>query len=97
MESGPRINAYSHLMTRVDPKQLDALFDLPEAVEAAKPAVAAPVVKGSLQPPSQPFPSKGEGAEGAGSISIDDGCESADLAHRQDRQRRSNVAKGRTS
>jgi methionyl-tRNA synthetase len=26
---GHRIKAYTHLMTRVDPKQLDALFDLP--------------------------------------------------------------------
>ena len=37
-----RINPYHHLMTRVDPKQLDALFDLPQAAAPAKPAAAAP-------------------------------------------------------
>ena len=29
LRDGHRIKAYQHLMTRVDPKQLDALFDLP--------------------------------------------------------------------
>jgi len=28
-----RVNPYHHLMTRVDPKQLDALFDLPQAAD----------------------------------------------------------------
>jgi methionyl-tRNA synthetase len=36
-----RINPYQHLMTRVDPKQLDALF---ETDKEAAPAVAAPAV-----------------------------------------------------
>ncbi len=40
-----RIGAYRHLMQRVDPKQLDALFDIPEAAvlpPAAGESVAAP-------------------------------------------------------
>jgi methionyl-tRNA synthetase len=36
-----KINAYSHLMTRADPKQLEALFDAPKAAAEAKPAKAA--------------------------------------------------------
>jgi methionyl-tRNA synthetase len=36
-----RINQYHHLMTRVDPKQLDALFDAEPAAAAAPPASAA--------------------------------------------------------
>jgi methionyl-tRNA synthetase len=39
LPAGHRINAYQHLMTRVDPKQLDALFEPPAAAPAA--AVAA--------------------------------------------------------
>src|SRR5450830_1775778 len=39
LPDGHVINAYTHLMQRVDPKMLDALFDAPEA--AATPAVAA--------------------------------------------------------
>ncbi len=31
LPEGHQINAYQHLLTRVDPKQLDALFDLPPA------------------------------------------------------------------
>ena len=36
-----RINPYQHLMARVDPKQLDALFDAEPAPGAAPPAAAA--------------------------------------------------------
>src|SRR6185312_15051414 len=35
-----RVNAYQHLMTRVDPKQLDALFDV-GAAKAGAPGAAA--------------------------------------------------------
>ncbi|SDX65953.1 methionyl-tRNA synthetase [Collimonas sp. OK242] len=35
LADGHRINAYSHLMTRVEPKMLDALFDAPAAPGAA--------------------------------------------------------------
>ena len=39
LPEGHRINAYQHLMTRVDPKQLDALFE-PPASTGAEPAPA---------------------------------------------------------
>ena len=61
LPAGHRIEAYQHLMTRVDPKQLDALFEAP--------AAATPV------PPAQPAPKAGAAsASGApeGTISIDD-------------------------
>jgi len=46
LPEGHRLEAYQHLMTRVDPKQLDALFDSPAA--AAPAAAAAPTAsKGS--------------------------------------------------
>ncbi|WP_092439703.1 methionine--tRNA ligase [Collimonas sp. OK607] len=35
LADGHRINTYSHLMTRVEPKMLDALFDAPVAAAAA--------------------------------------------------------------
>jgi methionyl-tRNA synthetase len=38
LPDGHVINAYSHLMQRVDPKMLDALFDAPEAPAAASAA-----------------------------------------------------------
>ena len=42
LPEGHRIEAYQHLMTRVDPKQLDALFEPPAAApsDAAPPAAA---------------------------------------------------------
>ena len=40
LPAGHRINAYQHLMTRVDPKQLDALFEPPAAAVAVAPAAA---------------------------------------------------------
>jgi len=39
--TGHRINAYTHLLTRVDPKQLDALFEAANGNEAAAKASAA--------------------------------------------------------
>jgi len=36
-----RVNAYQHLMTRVDPKQLDALFDVGQGKSAEAPKAAA--------------------------------------------------------
>jgi len=55
---------YQHLMTRVDPKQLDALFDIPAAAppEKEKKKVNDPV----KAPPPQPSPA------GEGVIGIDD-------------------------
>ena len=40
LPDGHRINTYAHLMTRVEPKMLDALFDAPAAAPAAAPVVA---------------------------------------------------------
>jgi len=50
---GHKVNPYTHLMTRVDAKMLDGLFDTPE-----QPGGAA------VAPPSRPSPSKGEGESG---------------------------------
>ncbi len=41
LPEGHAIEPYQHLMTRVDPKQLDALFDLPEAAPAGGGKAAA--------------------------------------------------------
>jgi methionyl-tRNA synthetase len=64
---GHAVNTYAHLMTRVEPKMLDALFDVPGASVAS-----------SSVPPSQPSSSEGEGVDGgaiealAPEIKIDD-------------------------
>lgn len=50
---GHRVNAYSHLMTRVDPKMLEALFDAPELASSAK----------ETHPLPSPLP-EGEGENG---------------------------------
>jgi methionyl-tRNA synthetase len=69
LQSVPQaIGTFEHLMTRVEPKMLEALFEAPEA--ASQGAAAAP--------PSQPSPSEGEGMNGgaiealAPEIKIDD-------------------------
>jgi len=72
LPEGHRINAYQHLMTRVDPKRLEALFDAPEPpAAAAAPAADTPA----------PAPAAAAGATPArkaaaplpdGTISIDD-------------------------
>ncbi len=55
LPAGHRIEAYRHLATRVDPKQLDALFEAPAA--AASPAAdakAAAPAKAGAGPPRRP-------------------------------------------
>jgi methionyl-tRNA synthetase len=48
-----RINSYQHLMTRVDPKQLDALFETDnEPAPAAAPAAAAAKTARIVSPPA---------------------------------------------
>jgi len=48
-----RINPYRHLMTRVDPKQLDALFETDEGPEpAADPAAAPAKTARAVSPPA---------------------------------------------
>ena len=53
------VKPYEHLMTRVDPKQLDALFDT--IGESAKPAAAAAPAKAAPKP-----------AEAIGEITVED-------------------------
>jgi len=66
-----KVNAYQHLMTRVDPKQLDALFDVAPAgagATAVKPPAASSKQKSS---PKVTTP-KPEAPAADGMISIDD-------------------------
>jgi methionyl-tRNA synthetase len=62
-----RVNAYQHLMTRVDPKQLDALIDVTPAAAPAKAAVA-PTTKPKAASPKQDAPA----ATTDSTISIDE-------------------------
>jgi methionyl-tRNA synthetase len=61
---GHRIGEYQHLMTRIDPKQIDALFDSPKQAALTE----------ATPPSPQPSPpAGGEGAKtSATTISIDD-------------------------
>ena len=61
---GHRIGEYQHLMTRIDPRQIDALFDSPKQTALTE----------ATRPSPQPSPSAGgEGAKtSATTISIDD-------------------------
>jgi methionyl-tRNA synthetase len=57
--AGHLINPYTHLMTRVDPKQLDALFDADKGAALATPTAAAaaaatPARASAAAPPSAP-------------------------------------------
>jgi len=65
LPAGHRINSYKHLMTRVDPKQLDALFEIDK--EPAKVTASTPH---PTSPSPQPSSARGEGAPAT--ISIDD-------------------------
>jgi len=72
-----RVNPYHHLMTRVDPKQVDALFDMPGekaagAVEGASPK-ASPKGSGAKGDAKVAGPAAAsDGAGGAATISIDE-------------------------
>ena len=66
LAGGHEIKSYKHLMTRVDPKQLDALFELPAApADKEKKTVTAPATSAAS---ATPAPSPAAGA----TISIDD-------------------------
>jgi methionyl-tRNA synthetase len=65
LPAGHRIEAYQHLMTRVDPKQLDALFDSPAATASA----AAPAAKAKVEPKPA---AQSDATTPEGTISIDD-------------------------
>jgi len=65
LPAGHEINHYKHLMTRVDPRQLDALFDIPAApAPKEEKKVTTPA-------PSKP-PASTAAAPAPGTISIDD-------------------------
>ena len=64
-----QIGAYQHLMTRVDPKQLDALFDIP-ATAPAKEQKKVTTPPSSTPHPTSPGPAAPSAA--APTISIDD-------------------------
>jgi len=64
LEAGHQINQYKHLLTRVDPKQLDALFD--------NPAAPAPEEKKTVTSPSTPPAPSPAADAGPSAISIDD-------------------------
>ena len=76
LADGHRINDYKHLMTRVEEKQLDALFEIGKdtpKMTASTPHPATPAKSGVTAPSPQPSPSKGEGGvSGAPQIAIDD-------------------------
>ena len=70
LPEGHAIEPYSHLMTRVDPKMLDALFEPPAAAPAPAPAPAA---AGKAPAAASKAKAAGPAAEGApATISIDD-------------------------
>ena len=71
LPGGHVINEYKHLMTRVDPKQLDALFDLP-ASPAPKEAKAVTTPAAPAAPTPAPAPAPASASESAATISIDD-------------------------
>jgi methionyl-tRNA synthetase len=66
LPAGHQINQYKHLMTRVDPRQLDALFDIPAAAPAPKEA-------GKVTEPAKPAAVPAAAAASVpGTISIED-------------------------
>jgi methionyl-tRNA synthetase len=60
-----KINAYKHLMTRVDPKQMDALFENGNAPKAGASAALSNAGKGDARP-------RADTAVANGALSIDD-------------------------
>ena len=72
---GRTIGVYSHLMTRVDPKMVDALFDNPAAAIAAPPVKAesaAPAANDAAAQASAVVPAAGDIEALAPEIKIDD-------------------------
>jgi methionyl-tRNA synthetase len=72
--AGHVINPYSHLMTRADPKQLDALFDagMDAATLKSTPAGASAAAPPAASSPAAAAPAAGAGTAPAARISIDD-------------------------
>ena len=81
LPEGHQINAYQHLLTRVDPKQLDALFDLapPEAPGAATKVLGAKATAVVPAKPAAKSAGPGAAVQASGSASTaDDGLISID-------------------
>jgi methionyl-tRNA synthetase len=82
LPEGHQINAYQHLLTRVDPKQLDALFELPppetpaDATKAGGTKAAAAAKSGGTGSSAQPGASQSSSGSSStsddGLIGIDD-------------------------
>ena len=77
LPDGHRINDYQHLMTRVEEKQLDALFDIPATTSEKEknkmtdtPKTGAQSGSPAIAPSPRPSPAGGEGVPA--SISIDE-------------------------
>src|SRR5215469_15918448 len=71
LEPPQRVAAYQHLMTRADPKLLDALFDTDTPVAAAK-AAGTPATAGATSQPAAAAPATDEAGSAAATISIDE-------------------------
>jgi methionyl-tRNA synthetase len=70
---GHKIRKYEHLISRVDPKQLDVLFDTPEPQDApATPAKASKKLTNTSKIGSQSASPAASPSAGAATISIDD-------------------------
>ncbi|MCZ8108932.1 MAG: methionine--tRNA ligase subunit beta, partial [Burkholderiales bacterium] len=72
LPAGHRIEAYRHLTTRVDPKQLDALFEPPVAAAPAAGAKAAPPAPTQAASQAEAKSTAPASAPPEGTISIDD-------------------------
>jgi methionyl-tRNA synthetase len=70
LEPPLRVNAYRHLMTRIDPKQLDALFE-PDAPAATAPPATTGATAGAPANAAGAVPAAATGAAAA-TISIDE-------------------------
>jgi len=78
LPAGHVINPYQHLMTRVDPKQIEALVaanreDLKAVPESHSPARHAEAQQQVVAPSPQPSPRRGEGeVDGVAQINLED-------------------------
>ena len=68
LEPPQRIAPYQHLMTRVDPKQLDALFEAGDST-AASAAVVTPAATGAASPPASGGKGKPAAAKAGAALS----------------------------
>jgi methionyl-tRNA synthetase len=74
LEPPSRVNPYQHLMTRVDPKQLDALFETDGTASGGKPTSRAGAVAstGAAEPAAAARPTAAAGSTAEATLSIDE-------------------------